>query len=80
MDESFSDISKDLSSGAYKISDKVKHEVGELSDTIEKIHQDVCNERREITGGYIEYKTVEVLHKVEKKLNDIIKKFDEELE
>lgn len=77
LDESLSDISKDLSVGAYKFSDKVKHEAEELSRTIEKIHQDVRNERREITGGYIEDKTKETLKSVEEKLEKLIDKLKE---
>jgi gas vesicle protein len=72
LDESLSDISKDLSVGAFTFGDKMKHEAEELAKTIEKVHQDVRNERRVITGGYIEDKTIEALKSAEDKLEKFI--------
>lgn len=72
LDESLTGISKDLSVGAYEFSDKMKHGAEEFSKTIEKIHEDVRNERRGITGGYIEDKTKEALKSVEDKLEKFI--------
>lgn len=74
LDQSLADINKDLLSGAYKFSDKVKHEAGELSESIKKIHQDVRNKRREITGGYIEDETSRALKVAEEKLEKLINK------
>ena len=74
MDQSLADINKDLLSGAYKFSDEVKHEAGELSESIKKIHQEVRNKRREITGGYIEDETYRALKVAEEKLEKLIAK------
>jgi len=70
-------LKKDLSTGAYKLNEKVKHEAEERSETINKIHQDVRNERREITSGYIEDKTRETLKVAEEKLEKLIDKIKE---
>ena len=74
LDQSLSEITKDLSSGAYKFGGKVKHEAGELSETIKEIHMDVREKRRDITGGYIEDKTKEALSAAETKLEKLINK------
>ena len=74
------EISKSISSGLTKLEKKAKHELDEIVVEIKKIHLIVRNERREITSGYIEDKTIEALHATEKKLKDLIKRIEEDLD
>ena len=74
LDQSLNKLTKNLSTGTYKFGGKVKHEAGELSESIKKIHTDVREKRRDITGGYIEDKTKEALDSVEKRLEKLINK------
>jgi len=77
LDQSLEELTVDLSGGAYKVTDKLGHEIDELTETIKKIHKDVKAKRREITGGYIEDKTKETLDSVDRRLEKLINKMKE---
>jgi hypothetical protein len=77
LDHSLEKLTVELSGGAYKVSDKVQHETGELTETIKKIHTDVRSKRREITGGYLEDNTKEALESIDKRLEKWLNKMKE---
>jgi hypothetical protein len=72
LDETFSKITNELSTGAYLLGEQSVHEIDKITNSIKNLHEQVRKQRREITGGYIEDKTKETLKLVEKKLNKLI--------
>ena len=74
LDSTLENLSTKVSSGAYRSKEKAEHGVEEVSEELKRVHKIVKENRREITGGHIEDRTVEVLHSVEKRMDGIIKK------
>jgi hypothetical protein len=77
LETSMDKVTDKLSSGAYKFSEKTKHEVGELAVDLKKLKEKVREERRNVTGGTIEDKTKETLNNTELKLKNWINKMKE---
>ena len=80
LETKLGDISKKISSRLTRFEKRAKVELDELLFEIKKIHLTVRNERREITSGYIEDKTIEALHLAEKKLKKLSKRIEKDME
>jgi hypothetical protein len=78
IDESLSDVTEKLATGAYQVGDKAKGEAGELAEDVKAVRQMVREKRREMTGGVVEDKVVESLNDAEKKLEEIVQKMKED--
>lgn len=74
VDKSLSDVSENLATGTYKVTEKAKEEAVELAEDVKKVHQAVREKRREITGGVVEDKVLEALDTAGKKLDNIVEK------
>jgi hypothetical protein len=74
METSLLDLTDKLSAGTYEISGEMKPHLMDINTEVKRIHLEVRNYRREITGGYIEDQTIKVLDSAEKRLGKLINK------
>jgi gas vesicle protein len=74
LEQSLSNISSSLSTGAYQLKEKAKHGADEIAEDIKKVYYKVRDTRREITGGYVEDKVKETLDDAVIRLDEVINK------